>query len=206
MPVTRMDGKPGLLFHGQLAAAVQAELPEYSAAAVAKADQRLLAALYRDYTFLTSAYLLEPCDIEYRRSGNYGLGRDRLPANIARPLKAVSDRLQARPFMEYAMTYALYNWKRRDLRRGLDYDNLELIRTLHGGPAEHGFILVHVAMVAHTGDLVRNTERALAAAAAKDTATLLGTLKEFHANLNVINQVMETMWARSDVRFVRARC
>jgi len=200
MPVTKPDGTPGLLYHGHLGPAVEAELPEYSTAELAKADQRLLAALFRDYTFLTSAYLLEPCDIQYRKDGTYGLGRARLPANVARPLKYVADRLQARPFMEYAMTYALYNWRRVDLNRGIDYDNLRLIRTLHGGPAEHGFILVHVAMVAHTGDLVRNTQRALAAAEAKDAAALLAVLQDYHRNLVTINEVMETMWKRSDVR------
>ena len=164
MPVTLANGKPGLLHAGHLGPAVDQELPEYTAEQLASANQQLLAALYRDYTFLTSAYLLEPCDIQYRRDGTYGLGRDRLPAKVARPLKIVSDRLQARPFMEYAMTYALYNWRRIDKSRGMEYDNLELIRKLHGGPAEHGFILVHVAMVAHTGKQVHNTQSALAAA------------------------------------------
>jgi indoleamine 2,3-dioxygenase len=206
MPVTRPDGTAGLLARGELGAAVQAELPEYDAATLARADPRLLAALYRDYTFLTSAYLLEPCDVQYRRDGTYGLGRDRLPANIARPLKAVADRVHARPFMEYAMTYALYNWRRRDPRHGLAYDNLALIRTLHGGAAEHGFILVHVAMVAHTGDLVRNTERALAAASARDTSSLYVTLQDYQRNLAVINQVMETMWARSEVCTTGCAC
>ncbi len=49
----------GLLYYGQLGDAVKAELPEYKESDVANTDQKLLAALYRDYTFLASAYLLE---------------------------------------------------------------------------------------------------------------------------------------------------
>lgn len=198
MPVTLPGGKKGLLYDGRLGNTVNHELPEYRAEDLINTDQRLLAALYRDYTFLASAYLLEPCDIHYRQDKTYGLGRDRLPANIARPLQIVADRLHARPFMEYALTYALYNWKRNDPSKGIDYDNLSLIRKLHGGVAEHGFVLVHVAMVAHTGEQVRNTERVLAASKDRDIPELLNALKDYHKNLTEINHTMDTMWARSD--------
>lgn len=71
----------------------------------------MLAALYRDYTFIASSYLLEPCDMKYRKDGDYGLGRDRLPANVAVPLVHVANKINAKPFMEYALSYALYNYK-----------------------------------------------------------------------------------------------
>ena len=66
-------------------------------------------ALFRDYTFAASSYLLEPCDILNRSKGKYGLGRQTLPKNIAIPLAKVSEKIQAKPFMEYAQSYALYN-------------------------------------------------------------------------------------------------
>jgi indoleamine 2,3-dioxygenase len=53
-------------------------------------EPALVTALFRDYTFLASAYLLEPCDINQRKNGNYGLGRDVLPKNIAVPLTQLS--------------------------------------------------------------------------------------------------------------------
>ena len=46
----------------------------------------LMNALYRDYSFLASAYLLEPCHERFVRGEPYGLGRQVLPANIARPI------------------------------------------------------------------------------------------------------------------------
>lgn len=70
---------------------------------VAEAHQ---AALFRDYTFWASAYLLEPCHLSMLRTGEYGLGRAQLPRNIAVPLAIISKKLGTKPFMEYALSYA----------------------------------------------------------------------------------------------------
>lgn len=66
-------------------------------------------ALFRDYSFWASAYLLEPCNLNYMRTNDtasYGLGRDLLPVNIADPMLALAKKLGAKPFMEYAQSYA----------------------------------------------------------------------------------------------------
>ena len=70
-------------------------------------------ALFRDYTFLTSSYLLEPCDIMYRERKDYGLGREILPKNIAIPLEIIANKLNAFPFMEYALSYRYCTVHRR---------------------------------------------------------------------------------------------
>lgn len=49
-------------------------------------DYELANALFRDYTYICSAYILEPCDLNWRKSGEYGLGRPRLPKQVAIPL------------------------------------------------------------------------------------------------------------------------
>lgn len=126
MSVNLEDGSPGLLAKGEFGAAVEKELPLYDCAGIT--DQTILMALFRDYTFAASAYLLEPCDILNRSKGTYGLGRQKLPASIAVPLDTIAKKIKAKPFMEYAQSYALYNYKRKDLSQPLDYDNLELIR------------------------------------------------------------------------------
>jgi indoleamine 2,3-dioxygenase len=55
------------------------------------------------------------------------------------------------PFMEYAGSYALFNYRLEDPKLGLEYDNLRLIRAFEHGldpkSSEAGFVLVHVAMV-----------------------------------------------------------
>lgn len=62
MPVKTLDGSPGLLAWGTLGETVDKELPDLTAAINKHAKNLpLMNALYRDYSFLASAYLLEPC-------------------------------------------------------------------------------------------------------------------------------------------------
>ncbi|OAA54246.1 indoleamine 2,3-dioxygenase-like protein [Niveomyces insectorum RCEF 264] len=224
MPVQRLDGQPGLLAAGMFGDAVRAELPDLTDAVEAVAsggghhpqatpDLPLLNALYRDYSFVASAYLLEPCHLRFVRGEPYGLGRDVLPAAIARPMARCAELCGFKPFMEYAGSYALFNSRLADPAAGLAYDNLRLIRAFERGldPAssEAGFVLVHVAMVQHSGPLVAGTCACLdAVAAAKNAAantTAAATprqafnagLAQVLAALQRINGAMETMWARS---------
>ena len=71
------------------------------------------------------------------------------------------------PFMEYAGSYALFNYRLEDPKLGLEYDNLRLIRAFEHGldpsSSEAGFVLVHVAMVKHSGDLVAAAMDSMAA-------------------------------------------
>ena len=99
--------------------------------------------------------------------------------------------------MEYAQSYALYNYKRKSLSKGLEYENLELIRTFSGMPAEHGFILVHVAMVAHTGKQVKHTAGALEAIKKGDRSAFNVELRGLLKTLQEINRTMDTMWNHS---------
>lgn len=198
MPIKTKDGKQGLLWHGTFGDAVMKELPDYTAEVEKVEDSKLLTALFRDYTFATSCYLLEPCDLQYRIDKTYGLGRQVLPRKLAVPLSIIAKKLGARPYMEYALSYALYNYAFKDGNPdNLQYDNLKLIRTMDGSLAEHGFILVHVAMVAHSGKLVSGAREILNAASWKDREAFdAGMRNLYRANVD-INQTMETMWNRS---------
>ena len=62
MPIKTGTGAPGLLASCTLGKTVKAELPDLTGA-IDKycSDLPLMNALYRDYSFLASAYLLEPC-------------------------------------------------------------------------------------------------------------------------------------------------
>jgi indoleamine 2,3-dioxygenase len=125
-------------------------------------DYRLNAALFRDYSMLTSAYLLEDCHQNYLKTKNYGIGMDHIPEKLAVPIKALADRLRYdQPLLEYAYGYALYNWKmpndpnpesshykNEDIMPNLEkpLENLQLIRKFNGCVDEHGFVLLHVAI------------------------------------------------------------
>ncbi len=61
-PMKTADGKEGLLANFTFGKAVEDELPDLTDEIhKVKDDLRVISALYRDYCFLASAYLLEPC-------------------------------------------------------------------------------------------------------------------------------------------------
>lgn len=199
----------GLLGKGEFGDAVLDELdadgPEAKAvdAAIASGDSHLLAALFRDYCFATSAYLLEPVDLAFRQTGLYAQGRTSLPRQLAVPLKKLADALGHFPYMEYASSYALVNYRCKDPNYAgnagkYSFDNMELIRSFEDASgSERGFILVHVEMVSYTGKLVSATEDALRACAAKDVAAFEDAFERLLVTYRKINESMETMWSRS---------
>ncbi|RKP06961.1 hypothetical protein THASP1DRAFT_35029 [Thamnocephalis sphaerospora] len=195
MSLLQPDGSDGLLVTGEFGAAVDRELPEYDLSHVT--DTRLLSALYRDLTFVASAYLLEPCDLQFRRSGSYGLGRQVLPRNIAVPLSVVAHKIGAKPFMEYALSYALYNYRKIEQSKPLGFDNLALVRGFSNDVDERGFILVHVSMVSHSGALVSASLKCLEAVETGDRQAFNAAMADVCTAYGHINDVMETMWNRS---------
>ena len=195
MPITLKDGTPGLLSKGTFGNTVKDELPLYKVDDID--DSALLMALFRDYTFAASAYLLEPCYLMHRSRGCYGLGRDSLPANIAVPMSTISEKIGAKPFMEYAQSYALYNYRRLNKSLPMDLSNLELIRTFSGLPSESGFILVHVDMVAQSKCLVSYVISALDAASRNDRYDFYQALGKLVTIMQGINASMEKMWKHS---------
>jgi len=87
MPIKTLDGSPGLLASFTLGETVLTELPDLTDAIDKYKDNLpLMNALYRDYSFLASAYLLEPCHERFVKGEPYGLGRQTLPAVIALPI------------------------------------------------------------------------------------------------------------------------
>jgi hypothetical protein len=92
MPVKTLSGEPGLLAHFTFGDTVDQELPDLSAEVEKyRGDLVTMNALYRDYSFLASAYLLEPCHARFLKGEPYGLGRQALPRNIALPIVKVAE-------------------------------------------------------------------------------------------------------------------
>ncbi|PWY99689.1 IDO-domain-containing protein [Testicularia cyperi] len=199
----------GLLGKGEFGDAVLDELsaegPAAKAvdAAIESGNSHLLAALFRDYCFATSAYLLEPVDRAFRETGYYAQGRNVLPRQLAVPLKKLADKLGHFPYMEYASSYALVNYRCKDPNfKGnagkYSFDNMELIRSFEDASgSERGFILVHVEMVSYTGKLVSATEDALRACTNNDLAAFEDAFERLLVTYRKINESMETMWGRS---------
>src|SRR5436190_3009691 len=95
-----------------------------------------------------------------------------------------------KPFMEYAGSYALYNYRLEDPSAGLEYSNLRLIRAFEHGldptSSEAGFVLVHVDMVKNSGPLVDGVVSALDACEKNDrTAFNAGMVKVVQSMIRV---------------------
>ena len=95
LPIVKVDGTPGLLATYQLAAAIDEHgvLPDLTdeidtlVTEDEKYDLAMVTAAFRDYAFLASAYLLEPCWKRWNEGQEgYGIGREILPKVIAGPL------------------------------------------------------------------------------------------------------------------------
>ncbi|KAK1754804.1 indoleamine 2,3-dioxygenase gamma type [Echria macrotheca] len=205
MPIRTAAGTPGLLATGSLGHAVDAELPDLTPLVEQySANLPLMNALYRDYSFLASAYLLEPCHLRFVKGEPYGLGRQILPANIARPISRVAEICDFKPFMEYAGSYALFNYRLLDPSAGLDPSNLRLIRAFEHGhdpsSSEAGFVLVHVDMARHSGSLVSAVLSALSSTPSSSRTAFNTSLASMLSSLQTINATMETMWTRSRPR------
>jgi indoleamine 2,3-dioxygenase len=92
MPIKTLSGEPGLLANFTFGDTVLKELPDLSSEVEKYRDDLVVMnALYRDYSFLASAYLFEPCHERHMRGEEYGLGRQSLPRCIALPIVKVAE-------------------------------------------------------------------------------------------------------------------
>eukprot|EP01032_Pedospumella_encystans_P003718 gene3718-4395_t len=105
---------PGTLATPNGIEASVAGLPDYTALVQEETDVFIIQALYRAYTFLASAYTLELSYQQYVIDGNYGKARTVLPAHVAKPLVAVSEKLDVYPFLDYHYSYSLGNYVKKD--------------------------------------------------------------------------------------------
>lgn len=100
--------------------------------------------------------------------------------------------------MEYAGSYALFNYRLEEPEKGLEYDNLRLIRAFEHGldpsSSEAGFVLVHVAMVKESGDIVKGAVEALNGAAARDRERFDDGMRILVDGLRKINTVMNSAY------------
>ncbi|KAJ2515912.1 hypothetical protein GGI11_003620 [Coemansia sp. RSA 2049] len=197
MPIHKGDGTHGLLHSGRFGERIERELPLYDVDFVF--DSRILAALYRDYAFLASAYLLEPCDIQFRLARNYGLARRILPANIARPLQTIAARLRAQPFLEHS-SFTFYNYRRTDPPAAdapASGDSIEPIRRFSGCDAERSYITGHVAAARFTDRMVQASLELLGGARADDRGRFDRAMQRYAGAMREVNGVLSRALANS---------
>ena len=95
MPVVLNDNEFGYLNTEDGIVAPTLAIKNHLATVEKETDIFVLQALFRSYSFLASAYLLEPSFQQFRKDGKYGKARNVLPANIAQPFCKIADKLNA---------------------------------------------------------------------------------------------------------------
>jgi indoleamine 2,3-dioxygenase len=135
---------PGILAKPNAIEQYVNDLPDYSEVVRGETDVFIIQALYRAYTFLASAYTLELSYQQFVIDGNYGKARTSLPANVAKALVIVSEKLDVYPFLDYHYSYSLGNYVKVDPSGSLHWKNLGMACKFSGTPDEIGFIMLHV--------------------------------------------------------------
>ena len=92
-----------------------------------------------------------------------------LPANLARPMVAISDRLGQAPLLPYS-GYVLDNWARLDKSCPISLDNIYMYQNFAGGDDENWFVMIHVAIEAEAGILLDNAAKLVTVAKNGDEA------------------------------------
>lgn len=114
-----------------------------------------------------------------------------LPANLARPIVAIADRLGQAPLLPYS-AYVLDNWARLDKAGPITLQNIRMVQNFLGGADENWFVMVHVAIEAEAGVLLDDAVKLIAAADAGDAAEAERLLAD-----------MDDAWERIYAHFAR---
>ena len=147
------------------------------------------------YSFLVQAYVWGQPDAPAH-----------LPANLAGPIVALSDRLGQAPLLPYS-AYVLDNWSRIDKAGPIALDNIRMHQNFLGGMDENWFVLVHVAIEAEAGVLLDCAAQLIAAADARDKPRTEGLLHEMDLAWERIYAAFKLMIERCDpyIYFQRVR-
>ncbi|WP_321323002.1 indoleamine 2,3-dioxygenase [uncultured Parasphingorhabdus sp.] len=148
-------------------------------------EEQVRVAMVR-YSFLVQAYVWGECEPPTA-----------LPANLARPMVALADRLDQAPLLPYS-GYVLDNWARLDRNGPITLDNVYMVQNFFGGADENWFVLIHVAIEAAAGPLLGLACDLVEAARAKDTARTTALLEEMDCHWDAVNAIFDRMPDRCD--------
>jgi indoleamine 2,3-dioxygenase len=194
LELMKLSNPDSLLKQNKLAEYIRDNLPDYTDTIKKELNKQILATLFRDYSFMASAYSLETSHYDLKE-GIYGTAREELPSNLAKPLKYLAEKLDSLPWLDYAYGYGLNNAIIKEGETDLgDYRSYETIRMFNGIESESGFINVHVAMNSYTPELLSIQQKILVSANEIKTDDLNYFLNKHYYVLNSIIESLNQMW------------
>lgn len=194
MPIKKADGTQGLLSRrGDIEKAVS-NLSNLKHLVGEEEDVFLIQALFRAYSFLTSAYLLAPAHFNYIDTKKYGKAHTVLPSQIAEPFVIVSKKLDVYPFIDYHYSYSLGNYVKIDKSKGYEWENLAMAAKFSGMDDERGFIMLHVDINQHSPELVGSILDYLKS---DEDKSVNQSLSKCLSAMKKINERRQIMWQAS---------
>ena len=163
MPVVLNEKEFGLLHTPNAIVAPVLAIQNHVEAIEKETDIFVLQALFRSYSFLASAYLLEPSYQQFKIDGKYGKAINVLPKNIAMPFCKVADKLDVFAWLDYHYAYSLGNYRKLDASGYLNWENITMCNKFSGQADEVGFIMLHVDINRYSADLVGSVMQTLQA-------------------------------------------
>ncbi len=148
-------------------------------------EEQVRVAMVR-YSFLVQAYVWSESEAPAA-----------LPANLARPIVALADRLDQAPLLPYS-GYVLDNWAQLDRDGPITLDNVYMVQNFYGGADENWFVLIHVAIEAAAGPLLGLACDLVKAVCEEDTAKTTALLEEMDSHWNTVNAIFDRMPERCD--------
>ena len=194
MPIRKTDSSPGLLAEEGAFEQAALALPNYCKAVKEESDPFVLAALFRSYSFIASAYTLSPAHHHYIKTGKYGQAHAVLPKNIAQAFVAVAEKLDVFPWLDYHYAYSLGNYQKRNKNKGFAWTNLSMAAKFSGMDDERGFIMLHVDINQYSPDLVKAVFGLTEEGVDENTTS---SLQLMAATLHKMNARRKLMWEAS---------
>jgi indoleamine 2,3-dioxygenase len=187
---------PQLLPTGRVRHYLTRDLPRFDLAALLPTldDAEARMAMVH-YSFMVQAYVWgEP------------LAPDILPACLAQPIVALADHLGQQPLLPYS-AYVLDNWARIDADRPIALDNVYMVQQFLAGQDEAWFVLVHVAIEAHAGQILAAMGPIVGAVADDNPDSVCALLEAMADRWAGINALFDRMPERCDpyIYFERVR-
>ena len=196
MPIKINNGSGYLDEAGKIFQVVKS-LPNYIDDVSKEKDIRVIQALFRGYSFLSSAYTLEPSFQYFRKTGTYGKAENILPKQIAQPFVEVSNKLDVFPWLDYHYAYSLGNFKKIDKSKDHKWSNLDMCVNFSGQPDETGFIMLHVDINQHSPDLVGSVIGTLHSLKNNSNDNSIKFLKKNYETMIIMNSRRKEMWKAS---------
>lgn len=181
-----------------LSSLIHDELPNYSDIIETETDILTIHALYRAYSFIATAYILEPCYLKFKINVTYKFMREKIPEKIAVPLYYISNKLKTFPWLDHTYCYSLGNYVKIDKNKGLTLKNLKMACSFTNTDDETGVAMIHVYINDLSKYIIQAIQDTITHIKNENVIGLISSLELAYNTLKKINERKRELWLTSN--------